>query len=88
MGIALAALGEKYVELSVSTGISLESFHRVASIASGGLDSLPHNGAILTVLAICGMTHKDSYMEMFVTTVVIPVIATLVAVVMGTMGIL
>jgi H+/gluconate symporter-like permease len=88
MGIALAALGEKYVELSASTGISLESFHRVASIASGGLDSLPHNGAILTVLAICGMTHKDSYMEMFVTTVVIPVIATLVAVVMGTMGIL
>ncbi|MBW8382173.1 MAG: GntP family permease [Youngiibacter sp.] len=88
MGIALAALGQKYMELAASTGISPESFHRVASIASGGLDSLPHNGAILTVLAICAMTHKDSYFEMFVTTVVIPVVATAIAVVMGSMGIL
>lgn len=88
MGIALAALGEKYMQLSTTTGVSPESLHRVASIASGGLDSLPHNGAILTVLAICSMTHKDSYMEMAVTTVLIPVVATAVAVLMGSIGIL
>lgn len=88
LGIALEALGAKYVELATSSGIALESMHRVASIASGGLDSLPHNGAILTVLAIVGMTHKDSYYEMFITTLVIPVLATIVAVITGSLGIL
>lgn len=88
MGIALEALGPKFVELSQSSGISLQAFHRVASVASGGLDSLPHNGAIITVLSICGMTHKDSYFEMAITTVVIPVAATLAIVAIGSMGIL
>ncbi len=88
LGIALEALGAKYVELAAASGISLESFHRVASIGSGGLDSLPHNGAILTVLAIVGMTHKDSYYEMFITTVMIPVLATVIAIITGSLGIL
>jgi len=87
MGIALEALGAKYLAVAQATGISPAAFHRVASIASGGLDSLPHNGAIITVLSICGMTHKDSYREMFVTTVLIPVIATAVCIILGTIGI-
>ncbi len=87
MGIALEALGAKYMEIAASTGISPAAFHRVASVASGGLDSLPHNGAIITVLSICGMTHKDSYWEMCVTTVLIPVIATVVISLIGAMGI-
>lgn len=87
MGIALEALGSKFMEVSASVGIPAAAFHRVAAMASGGLDSLPHNGAILTVLSICGMTHKDSYREMFVTTVVIPLIATLAGVIMGSIGI-
>jgi len=54
--IALSALGEQYCQLAAKTGISLEAFHRVASLASGGLDTLPHNGAVLTLLAVTGMT--------------------------------
>ena len=40
--------------------------HRIASLASGGLDTLPHNGAVITLLAVCGLTHKDSYFDIFV----------------------
>jgi len=49
MGIALAALGAKYLELSKTSGISAQAFHRIASLSSGGLDTLPHNGAVLTL---------------------------------------
>lgn len=87
MGIALEALGAKYLAIAEATGISPAAFHRVASVASGGLDSLPHNGAIITVLSICGMTHKDSYLEMCVTTVIIPLIATGAIILLGSLGI-
>ncbi len=87
MGIALAALGEQYLALATEAGISPEALHRVASIACGGLDSLPHNGAVLTLLAIAGLTHKESYKELFVVTALIPLFATIVAIVMGTVGI-
>ena len=50
--------------------------HRIASLASGGLDTLPHNGAVITTLAICGLTHKDSYKDIFITSVVIPILVT------------
>lgn len=86
MGIALEALGTQYVELAHQYGISLDAFHRVASIASGGLDSLPHCGAVITLLAVTGMKHKDSYGDIGVVTCVIPLIATAVAVLMGSVG--
>ena len=50
--------------------------HRIASLASGVLDTLPHNGAVITTLAICGLTHKDSYKDIFVTSVLIPILVT------------
>lgn len=87
LGIALEALSSRFIAAAEASGTSLEAFHRVSAVASGGLDSLPHNGAIITVLSICGMTHKDSYKEMAVTTIVIPAIATAVIVVLGSMGI-
>jgi len=87
MGIALAALGEKYYQLALETGISPEAFHRVASLSSGGLDTLPHNGAVLTLLAVTGMTHKESYVDIFVTSVLLPVVATIVAIILGSLGI-
>ena len=55
------------------------------SVASGALDALPHNGAVITVLAIAKLTHKDSYFDIFVTAVVIPFIA-LVVIVASTIG--
>jgi H+/gluconate symporter-like permease len=44
--------------------------HRVASMSSGGMDTLPHNGAVITLLAISGMTHKQSYKDIFAITLI------------------
>jgi len=78
--IALDALGETYMRLAHDTGISPELMHRVAVISSGTLDSLPHNGAVVTLLAVCGLTHRDSYFDIVMVAIVGAVIA-LVAVI-------
>lgn len=49
-------VGETYKNLAIDNGISLELMHRVASMASGALDSLPHNGAVITIITLCGLT--------------------------------
>ncbi len=61
--------------------ISPQILHRIASLACGGLDTLPHNGAVITTLAICGLTHKQSYKDIFVTSVVIPIAVTSIIVI-------
>lgn len=88
MGIALAALGERYMEIAVATGISPEAFHRVASLSSGGLDTLPHNGAVLTLLAVTAMTHKDSYKDIFMVGTAIPILAVIVAIILASIGLI
>ncbi|WP_096439167.1 GntP family permease [Alteribacter populi] len=88
MGIALEALGSKYYEIAMNTGISPEDFHRIASLSSGGLDALPHNGAVLTLLTITGMSHKDSYKDIFIVAVLIPVISVAVVILLASIGIL
>jgi len=87
LGLALEALSERFAEMSVSSGIPMATFHRVASLASGGLDSLPHNGGVVTCLAVCGLSHKESYLDICVTSVVIPVITTVIAVILASAGI-
>lgn len=77
MSIALDALGDTFRALAQDTGTSLEAMHRVTSVASGALDALPHNGAVITVLGIAKLTHKDSYFDIFVTAVLIPFFALL-----------
>jgi H+/gluconate symporter-like permease len=72
MSIALQTLGSTYAELAQAAGISPEILHRVAALASGGFDSLPHNGAVITLLAICGLTHRESYADIGMVSVVIP----------------
>ncbi|MEX2566946.1 MAG: GntP family permease [Cyclobacteriaceae bacterium] len=69
MSIALAAMHETYLAQAAALGISNEVLHRVASMASGGMDTLPHNGAIITLLLVTGLTHKQSYKDIFVITV-------------------
>lgn len=86
MGIALEALGKQYMELAASTGIPAAAFHRVASIASGGLDTLPHNGAVLTLLAVTSMTHKTSYKDIFMVGSAIPILALIVAIILASIG--
>ncbi len=69
MSIALNTLGDTYLHLANQAGISPELLHRVAAMASGGLDSLPHNGAVITLLTICGLTHRQSYLDVFMVTI-------------------
>ncbi len=68
MGIALAAMSDYFIQGAQSAGISMEVLHRVASMASGGMDTLPHNGAVITLLAVTGLTHKVSYKDIFAIT--------------------
>jgi H+/gluconate symporter-like permease len=75
LSIALGNLGETYYQRALEFGIHPEVMHRVASMASGGLDSLPHNGAVITLLTICGLTHKQSYLDIGIVTVAIPLIS-------------
>jgi H+/gluconate symporter-like permease len=68
MSIALATMSQKYIEQAAQYGIEHEVLHRVAAMASGGMDTLPHNGAVITLLAVTGLTHKQSYIDIFVMT--------------------
>lgn len=84
MSIALSTLGGHYLALANATGISPELLHRVAVMASGSFDSLPHNGAVITLLSICKLTHKNSYFDIFMVSVAIPVSALVAVIALGT----
>ena len=84
LSIALEALGESYLAMAEAANISPELLHRVATLASGGFDTLPHNGAVITLLAICGLTHRQSYLDIFAVAVVVPFVATVGVVLLGT----
>ncbi|WP_338776533.1 GntP family permease [Metabacillus sp. FJAT-52054] len=86
MGIALQALGDQYYQLSQSTGIAPEAFHRIAAVASGA-SILPHNGALLTLLTVTGLKHKESYMDVAVVGLIIPIIALIVSILLASAGI-
>ena len=77
MSIALEALSAQFLEKAAAIGLSPEYLHRIASVASGGLDTLPHNGAVLTLLAVSNCTHKESYWDVCVTSCIIPVVVSL-----------
>ena len=68
MSIALAAMADQFIAAANAAGIPLEVLHRVAAMASGGMDTLPHNGAVITLLAVTGLTHIQSYKDIFAIT--------------------
>lgn len=70
LSIALAAMSEHFIAAANAAGIPLEVLHRVAAMASGGMDTLPHNGAVITLLAVTGLTHRQSYKDIFAITCV------------------
>ncbi|WP_409294757.1 GntP family permease [Peribacillus sp. SCS-26] len=70
MGIALAAMSDKYISAINELNIPPEVMHRVISMASGGMDTLPHNGAVITLLAVTGLTHRQSYKDIFAITII------------------
>jgi H+/gluconate symporter-like permease len=70
LSIALSALGGQFISAAHAAGIPLEVMHRIVAMASGGMDDLPHNGAVITVLAVTGLTHRQSYGDIFVITLI------------------
>jgi H+/gluconate symporter-like permease len=82
--IALDALGDTYLRIAAETGIAPALMHRVAVIGSGTLDSLPHNGAVVTLLAVCGSTHRESYFHLFMVAIIGAVLALAAVIGLGT----
>jgi H+/gluconate symporter-like permease len=85
MTIALDALGGTFMQLAAEQGIDPALFHRVAVMSAGTLDSLPHNGAVVTLLAVCGARHGTSYFDIVMAAIVGPIIALVAVIVLGTM---
>jgi len=83
--IALDALGPTFMERAAQIGMDPALLHRVAVIGSGTLDSLPHNGAVVTLLSVCGSTHAQSYKDVFVVAIVGALVALAAVIVLGTL---
>ncbi|MNT24361.1 Citrate transporter [compost metagenome] len=81
--IALQSLAATYMELAHTLGIDPALMHRVSVIGAGTLDSLPHNGAVVTLLAVCGSTHRDGYMNIVVVGIIGPIIALAAVIALG-----
>ena len=85
MTIALDALGDTYMRIAAEQGINPALMHRVAAIGSGTLDSLPHNGAVVTLLAVCGSTHRESYLDIVMVGIVSALVALVAVIALGSM---
>ena len=81
--IALDALGGTYMALAMELGIDPALMHRVAVIGAGTLDSLPHNGAVVTLLAVCGSTHRESYFDIVMVGIVGAMLALAAVIILG-----
>jgi H+/gluconate symporter-like permease len=85
MTIALEALGPIYLQIAAEQGIDPALLHRIAVIGAGTLDSLPHNGAVITLLAVCGSTHRKSYFDIVMCCVVSAMLALIAVIIIGGM---
>ncbi len=81
--IALDALAATYMERAADLGIAPALLHRVSVMSAGTLDSLPHNGAVVTLLAVCGSTHRESYRDIVIVGIVGPIIALAATIALG-----
>ncbi|QVQ51865.1 GntP family permease [Spiractinospora alimapuensis] len=81
--ISLETFGEELSVLAADQGISMEVMHRATAMAATGLDSLPHNGAIITLLLVCGLSHRESYKDIGVVTVLVPLVGVAVTAALG-----
>jgi H+/gluconate symporter-like permease len=83
--IALDALGPTYMRIAAEQGVDPALLHRVAVIGAGTLDSLPHNGAVVTLLAVCGSTHAKSYLDIVMVGIVGALVALIAVIVLGSL---
>jgi H+/gluconate symporter-like permease len=81
--IALEALGATYMRLAAEHGIDPALLHRIAVLSAGTLDSLPQNGAVVTLLAVCGSTHRESYFDIVMAAIAGPIVALAAVIVLG-----
>ncbi|MBM7332086.1 MAG: GntP family permease [Alcanivorax sp.] len=82
LGIALPILAPIYQGMGLDNG----AMHRISALASGGLDSLPHNGYVVTTIrAICKETHQRAYPTVFIASVLVPSVVLVMAVVLYTL---
>ncbi|MTI68723.1 MAG: GntP family permease [Firmicutes bacterium] len=85
--IALEALGDTFSQIIQTNGLNPHVVHRLMIIAAGGLDTLPHCGAVITLLSVTGLTHKESYGDIAFVTMAVPLVATAIGIVLATIGI-
>ena len=85
MSIALSTLGDTYLAMGQAAGISPDLLHRVTAVATGGLDALPHNGAVITLLSICGLTHRQAYLDIAAVAVIGPIISLILLIIVGSL---
>lgn len=83
LSITLQTFGEQLAQMAQDQGISAEFMHRVIAMASVSFDSLPHNGAIVTLLLVCGLTHRQAYKDIGVVTVIVPFLGVLSVLFLG-----
>jgi H+/gluconate symporter-like permease len=83
--IALDALGPTYMNLASQLGIDPALLHRIAVIGSGTLDILPHNGAVVSLLALCGSSHRESYFGIVMVGIVSSLLALVAVIVLGSL---
>jgi H+/gluconate symporter-like permease len=83
--IALEALGETYMALAAQLGINPSLLHRVAVLGSGTLDILPHNGAVVSLLVLCGATHRESYFDIVMVGIANSLLALAAVIVLGSL---
>jgi H+/gluconate symporter-like permease len=81
--IALDALAGTYLNLAQATGLDPALLHRISVMSAGTLDSLPHNGAVVSLLAVCGVTHREGYPDMLAVGIVGPILALVVTIFLG-----
>jgi len=81
--IALDALGPTFMARALEQGIDPALLHRVAVIGASTLDSLPHNGAVVTLLAVCGVTHRDGYRDIVVVSILGALLALAIVIALG-----
>lgn len=83
LSITLEALGNTFMLQAIEYRISPDLLHRIAVIGSGTLDSLPHNGAVVSLLAVCGCTHKESYRDIVIVGIVGALLALIIIIILG-----
>jgi H+/gluconate symporter-like permease len=85
MAIALNALGDNFMTMAQVYDIDPQLLHRITTMSAGTLDALPHNGTVLILLGLCGLKHRESYLDMVMTVIVTCIVALVVAIILGTM---